>query len=63
MKTLAQAEQDFVTRERLAYTLCYWTCETHPWLQWPHETCPGPGMPVGASLDRLKDLLKETTNG
>lgn len=20
-------------------------CEGHPWLEWPHDSCPGPGMP------------------
>jgi hypothetical protein len=21
-----------------------WVCERHPWLGWPHDDCPGPGM-------------------
>ena len=20
-------------------------CEAHPWLEWPHDDCAGPGMP------------------
>jgi hypothetical protein len=27
-----------------------WTCEQHPWLPWPHDTCPGPGR----ALHRLR---------
>lgn len=26
-------------------TNCVWVCEEHPNLIWPHEDCPGPGMP------------------
>lgn len=22
-----------------------WICEEHPELPWPHDDCPGPGMP------------------
>jgi hypothetical protein len=22
-----------------------WVCEEHPHLPWPHDDCPGPGMP------------------
>ena len=22
-----------------------WICEAHPWLDWPHHDCAGPGMP------------------
>ena len=22
-----------------------WVCEQHPDKQWPHDKCPGPGMP------------------
>ena len=22
-----------------------WICEKHPHLAWPHDNCPGPGMP------------------
>jgi hypothetical protein len=21
-----------------------WICEQHPWLEWPHDDCAGPGM-------------------
>lgn len=21
-----------------------WVCELHPWLDFPHDDCPGPGM-------------------
>jgi len=23
-----------------------WICEQHPWLEWPHHDCAGPGMPA-----------------
>jgi hypothetical protein len=23
-----------------------WVCEQHPWLEWPHDECAGPGMPA-----------------
>jgi hypothetical protein len=25
-------------------------CEAHPWLEWPHDDCPGPGMPAKNAL-------------
>ena len=35
------------------------TCEEHPWLEWPHEDCLGPGMPVTASLAMLRSCDAE----
>ena len=35
------------------------TCEEHPWLEWPHEDCLGPGMPVTASLAMLRSCVAE----
>jgi hypothetical protein len=34
-------------------------CEQHPALSWPHDECPGPGMPCdapGCVLERLKEM-------
>jgi len=33
---------------------CYatgWICEAHPDHPWPHDDCPGPGMPCPACQD------------
>jgi hypothetical protein len=57
VKVLTPELLRFIEDEPLATTLCYWTCEAHPWLQWPHEECAGPGMPVGASLRLLQEAL------
>lgn len=43
-----------------------WTCEKHPWLEWPHANCAGPGMPIGASLRHiivLEAALREIRRG
>ena len=48
--------------DRMTHTLedmVHMTCEAHPWLEWPHEDCPGPGMPVSASLQVLKEQAEE----
>jgi hypothetical protein len=34
------------------------TCEKHPWLEWPHDDCAGPGTPLSDSLDLLRRLYK-----
>ena len=34
------------------------TCETHPGTPWPHEDCPGPGMPWSA-LTASEDCVRE----
>ena len=28
-------------------------CETHPWLEWPHDDCGGPGCPPSAAVGIL----------
>jgi hypothetical protein len=40
-----------------------WRCEEHPDRGWPHDDCPGPGIPCEAAhcpyrADPLKDLLE-----
>ena len=30
-----------------------WICETHPERAWPHDACPGPGMPLAARIGAL----------
>ena len=25
-------------------------CERHPWLEWPHDDCAGPGCPPAAAM-------------
>lgn len=48
--------------ESLARTREAWTCEQHPWREWPHDECDGPGQPVAASLSllgRLVDVIDE----
>lgn len=29
-------------------------CEAHPWLEWPHDDCPGPGCPPTAAMILMK---------
>ena len=41
--------------QRLGMSLM--TCEVHPWQEWPHDDCSGPGMPITASLEVLRNLL------
>ena len=30
--------------------LTEWICEEHPLKPWPHDDCPGPGMPASNQL-------------
>ena len=25
-------------------------CECHPWLEWPHDNCAGPGCPLASAM-------------
>lgn len=34
------------------------TCEKHPWLEWPHDDCAGPGIPLSDSLDLLRKVME-----
>jgi len=34
-------------------------CEAHPWLEWPHDDCAGPGMPMRNALDLLAQARRE----
>jgi len=34
-----------------------WICELHPWMEWPHHDCPGPGLHVTE-----RDTLHETAS-
>lgn len=41
-------------------------CELHPSLEWPHDDCPGPGMPMRNALGLLKraeDALRKIASG
>ena len=29
-------------------------CEAHPWLEWPHDDCAGPGCPPSAAMTLMK---------
>lgn len=33
-------------------------CEQHPWSEWPHDDCAGPGMPETAQYEALVYLAK-----
>lgn len=33
-------------------------CEQHPWSEWPHDDCAGPGMPGTAQYEALVYLAK-----
>jgi hypothetical protein len=57
---VAQAvkERESQVPEHTLDDMWHMTCEAHPWLEWPHESCPGPGMPVSASLRVLKERLR-----
>ena len=40
-----------------------WICEAHPWLEWPHDDCAGPGAPkeeaqVTLFMDIRRNLLQ-----
>ena len=34
-------------------------CETHPWLEWPHDDCAGPGCPPSAAVSILHYRLRQ----
>lgn len=36
-----------------------WVCECHPWLEWPHGNCPGPGMPAEREVKMIFETLPE----
>lgn len=36
-------------------------CEKHPGVIWPHDDCPGPGMPLASSPEQAPWL--ENTQG
>ena len=29
-------------------------CEGHPWLEWPHDDCAGPGCPPSAAMTLMR---------
>jgi hypothetical protein len=39
--------------ERQPSPLESWFCEIHPELPWPHDDCPGPGVPLTSQVDQL----------
>ncbi len=53
---VAQAVKE---REHTLKDMVHMTCEAHPWLEWPHDDCAGPGMPVSASLSVLAQHAEE----
>lgn len=40
----------------------YWVCEIHPELDWSHDDCAGPGMPVTERARVIKELRAELAN-
>ena len=39
-----------------------WCCETHPSVPFPHDKCPGPGMPDHQGRATIKHLRKTLNN-
>lgn len=44
-------------------------CEEHPWLEWPHDECAGPGTPWNEAAwaaygpGQLRDKLRQLVSG
>lgn len=34
-------------------------CEQHPWLEWPHDDCSGPGCPPAAAASILLFRMRQ----